>query len=378
MTHTKIALGISFILWIFFFLAVFFIPLPAPIEEKKEFGEVSIRLDPLPAKETPLPSATIARPAIEQINTEQAAPISEPVASAPSSTATQSTVPSTPSTPEDVPVEPATPQPPPKNTAPVEPATPKPKPKNTTPVEPTTPQPPQTQPQQILSQSIDERIAEQEATSQSKPEAVWDDNLFSDSVTTSSSSSEPNSSPTNSRENSSSLSGVAASTSTNSSSDGTVAEGKRARQSSNENNTASDDTIAALGNIGTIGEGNEGSSSPSERDGAITTTNDSVQGNPSGFAISFTGENRKLLRPAVPTLTISPENEKLIDSFRQLTISFSVDTNGNVSPSNISFTPSAFLPPAIQSELREQISRWQFEPGSSGGQATFIYSINKG
>lgn len=89
------------------------------------------------------------------------------------------------------------------------------------------------------------------------------------------------------------------------------------------------------------------------------------------------GSSRILLDPKKPSIIISKENGNLIDSQRTVEISFRILSGGNVPFSAISFSPSAALPVAIQSEIKEQISLWRFSPSSAESQAKFVLEIKK-
>lgn len=89
------------------------------------------------------------------------------------------------------------------------------------------------------------------------------------------------------------------------------------------------------------------------------------------------GTSRILLDPAKPYITISEENAKLIDSRRDVVISFRILAQGNVPLSGISISPSSAFPPEVQSEIKQQISKWRFAQASTDGQARFDYSIIK-
>lgn len=89
------------------------------------------------------------------------------------------------------------------------------------------------------------------------------------------------------------------------------------------------------------------------------------------------GSSRILLDPKKPSIIISKENGNLIDSQRTVEISFRILSGGNVPFSAISFSPSAALPVAIQSEIKEQVSLWRFSPSSAESQAKFVLEIKK-
>jgi hypothetical protein len=88
------------------------------------------------------------------------------------------------------------------------------------------------------------------------------------------------------------------------------------------------------------------------------------------------GTARILLYPVKPSIQISDENAKLIDSRRTVTVQFKVLAKGNVPLSGINITPSSILPLAIQQEIREQVSLWRFAQDSADGFANFIFTID--
>ncbi len=89
------------------------------------------------------------------------------------------------------------------------------------------------------------------------------------------------------------------------------------------------------------------------------------------------GTARRLLEPREPRITLSESSERLIDASKDLTISFTVLPEGNVSPGSIRFSPAGLLQSEVQNDIRAQISLWRFEPWPNDGQAEFQYSIKK-
>lgn len=89
------------------------------------------------------------------------------------------------------------------------------------------------------------------------------------------------------------------------------------------------------------------------------------------------GSARQLLYPKSPSILISEENAKLIDSTRNVTISFIVKDDGSVPFSDIEISPSSSIPAQIQREIKEQIKTWQFSEDASGkpAKAVFNYSL---
>lgn len=97
----------------------------------------------------------------------------------------------------------------------------------------------------------------------------------------------------------------------------------------------------------------------------------------SGTSIGLSnGVLRTLVQPASPRITLSEESARLIEGSITVKINFSVSASGNVSLSTITFSPASALPPSVQSEISQQISRWRFSEGESGT-ATLTYSIIK-
>ena len=212
--------------------------------------------------------------------------------------------------------------------------------------------------------SVDELLAEQSGSAKS---AQWDDSVFGDDTAAVSSSSTTNSTAVNKGvSGTSALSGTAASAALDT--------GKAvAKTNSAVKTAATSATQNALGKIAaatyTMSAGNGVSSS--------AKVNVEKKGDGS-VAVSMTdGSSRILLDPKKPVIFISEENAALIDSSRNVTVSFKVLAGGNVPLSGIVISPSSLLPIQIQYEIREQISQWRFKQASSDGQARFKYSIIK-
>ncbi len=225
---------------------------------------------------------------------------------------------------------------------------------------------------QALTKSIEELIAEQTART-STSQAQWSDDVFGESSTVMSTTQQTNIAATS--QSTSTLSGSAAQSSSREIIESSVVSQGETARSPNTNSTASEETLRALSSI---------SSTPSTStfpgnnfsETANTTPEHSSNNISGGYDIAFTdGQSRRLLYPENPTLIISSENKKLIQSSRNVRVSFDVLKDGTVGLSSIVFTPSALIPLEIQSELRSQIAQWRFEKGESTGQATFIYSI---
>lgn len=238
-------------------------------------------------------------------------------------------------------------------------------------------------------------MAEQARSAKEKADPVWDDSVFSSAKTVRSSSAAPAAQSSSSSafdfantKSSNALSGSAGTAASREKTSAAVS------QSSQENaqtkSKASGETGDLLAKIGTQKADFSSSSSTNESNRAFSTSNAAANSSAQKSSLSASiggsgeinvktqdGKPRRLLDPAKPVLTISKQNEKLIDSSRKLNVEFTVLPDGNVLPSSIRFSPAALLPPQIQTELSAQLVRWRFEPGFGNGQASFIYSINK-
>jgi hypothetical protein len=87
------------------------------------------------------------------------------------------------------------------------------------------------------------------------------------------------------------------------------------------------------------------------------------------------GSMRELQIPKDPKIIISEESGRLLDSTREVIISFTVLEDGSVI--NIKITPSSVLAPQIQSEIKEQLYNWHFEASDSISLASFRCILQK-
>lgn len=87
------------------------------------------------------------------------------------------------------------------------------------------------------------------------------------------------------------------------------------------------------------------------------------------------GKMRLLLIPEKPVILISPENEKFIDSSRELDISFRVLPSGQVESASIKILPASLVATEIEAEIKAQVSKWLFQAASGYGQVCFKYNI---
>ncbi len=89
------------------------------------------------------------------------------------------------------------------------------------------------------------------------------------------------------------------------------------------------------------------------------------------------GNFRVLLYPENPELHISRKNESLVDSSREVTVSFTILADGTILYSSIKITPSALLHARIQDEIKKQLMLWKFSADEKGrnGSASFNFSL---
>jgi hypothetical protein len=226
---------------------------------------------------------------------------------------------------------------------------------------------------QVLTKSIEQLMAEN--TPSVAKETVWDDSLFDDAIEN---TSKPASSSVQSASSAvSSLEGAAASAADSGANTGTTAvSAGQIRETSNS--PVSEETKQALERIastvytqtGTLA----GISHETVFDGAVS----GAEGGTGSVSVMLAdGSGRVLLDPVKPVITISAENEALIDSSKNVVIVFTILRSGSVPLNSIEIQPASLLPLPVQAEIRTQISRWRFAPAKSDGQARFKYSINK-
>ena len=403
MTKDRKALSLSAVLWMFLFAAAFIIPLPS-YKTEQTFGTLSIKLEPLP--QTGQKNAVRPRQhdAPEHTQSEQNAPVPKPVKTAQTAKSTAASAQKA-----SAPAKAASRKPPAQKTE-----TASSSPKGASSSKAASPAASSSAAASSAAQakkgdtkaamrrenvplqkSMEQLMAEQARTAREKTSPVWDDSVFSSGKTVRSSSAASSGQSTASSafdsantKSSNALSGSAGTAASREKTSAAVS------QSSQENaqtkSKVSGETGDLLAKIGTQKAAFSSSSSAGENSRASSASNAdaSSSAQKSSFSASIAGSGeinvktqdgkpRKLLDPAKPVLTISKQNEKLIDSSRKLNVEFTVLPDGNVLPSSIRFSPAALLPPQIQTELSAQLVRWRFEPGSGNGQASFIYSINK-
>ena len=403
MTKDRKALSLSAVLWMFLFAAAFIIPLPS-YKTEQTFGTLSIKLEPLPQTVQKNAVRPLQQDAPEHTQSEQNAPVPKPVKTAQTAKSTAASAQKA-----SAPAKAASRKAPAQKTE-----TASSSPKGASSSKAASPAASSSAAASSAAQakkadtkaamrrenvplqkSMEQLMAEQARTAKEKTSPVWDDSVFSSGKTVRSSSAASSGQSTASSafdsantKSSNALSGSAGTAASREKTSAAVS------QSSQENaqtkSKVSGETGDLLAKIGTQKAAFSSSSSAGENSRASSASNAdaSSSAQKSSFSASIAGSGeinvktqdgkpRKLLDPVKPVLTISKQNEKLIDSSRKLNVEFTVLPDGNVLPSSIRFSPAALLPPQIQTELSAQLVRWRFEPGSGNGQASFIYSINK-
>ena len=403
MTKDRKALSLSAVLWMFLFAAAFIIPLPS-YKTEQTFGTLSIKLEPLPQTVQKNAVRPLQQDAPEHTQSEQNAPVPKPAktaqtAKSAAASAQKASAPAKAASRKAPAQKTETASSSPKGASSSKAASPA---ASSSAAASSAAQAKKGDTKAAmrrenvpLQKSMEQLMAEQARTAKEKTSPVWDDSVFSSGKTVRSPSAASSGQSTASSafdsantKSSNALSGSAGTAASREKTSAAVS------QSSQENaqtkSKVSGETGDLLAKIGTQKAAFSSSSSAGENSRASSASNAdaSSSAQKSSFSASIAGSGeinvktqdgkpRKLLDPAKPVLTISKQNEKLIDSSRKLNVEFTVLPDGNVLPSSIRFSPAALLPPQIQTELSAQLVRWRFEPGSGNGQASFIYSINK-
>lgn len=89
------------------------------------------------------------------------------------------------------------------------------------------------------------------------------------------------------------------------------------------------------------------------------------------------GSSRALLDPDKPIINLSEQAAATIDGSRTVKIRFSVVEAGNVPRGEISITPESILAEIVRKEIKDQVSKWRFEPADYIAFAEFEYKIVK-
>ena len=221
--------------------------------------------------------------------------------------------------------------------------------------------------EQTLQKSIDELMAEQQQKKTTKKAFDWSqfDEMEGNTSSSNSTASAKNNALSSAQN---AFSGSAASSAQGSS--GAKSESKSNSKSA-ENQSVSSSTKNALSQAVSA---HKYSSSTSNVSSTVTADTSNSNGH---VSIKMSdGVPRILLEPAEPKIVLSAEAASLIDSTKQLTISFTVTAGGTVPVANIKISPD-ILPSIVSMEIKEQISRWRFQSAPSDGQAQFSYTIKK-
>lgn len=211
--------------------------------------------------------------------------------------------------------------------------------------------------EQTLQKSMEELIAEQQAPKKpAKKEFDW--SQFDDMEGNSSSNSTAVAKNTTPAAKQSAFSGSAASSSPEKS---TAVSSYSSNEKSASNQKVNSSTALALA----------GATGAKKYKGTVTAASgSSTPASNSGIQVS---DGRKLIKPNPPVLYISSEEDNIIGEY---TIRFKVRPNGYVDSSSITITPTV-LSMTIQSELKTQLSSWQFSEGKTDGIAQFPYKIER-
>lgn len=373
-----ISVLISAFLWTALLLSFIFVPLKAAVQETV-YREIKIQLAPMAESELP----DVPEPEAEPVVPDVQEPLREEIVEAPpmvEETVVVETAEPAPAAAAPVVTEPA---PAPAKAEPA-PAAPAPKVSEPAPVtkqaDPApaakTPTPAPELAKQTLVKSVDQLMAEQNASRGTKKTAAdvdWDA-LFGDS--SSATSSVSTGQKTFAAQTGPAISGSAASSASDTGTQAAVSSGKATESS------ASEATANALNSIGTAS---------AVRGSAENAAGTAVGGIAGGTGVSGgsssddtaaidwgSAPGRKLVRPSTTEIQFTAEQKALITtSVRNIRISFTVAADGTVQRNSISIDKKASLPAAISQEIERQISEWFFETGIADGQAVFVYSIIK-
>ncbi len=172
-------------------------------------------------------------------------------------------------------------------------------------------------------------------------------------------------------ENSSSISGSAASTST------TKNQSQSSSQNSSTTNKTTNNSPTASTNNAISAIKNTQYSVNANGVKAITDAKTSKSSDGQLSMAMTDGSTRILIRPVPPTITISQKAAALLDSNRTVTIKIHVLSSGNVPRNEVTITPESVLPVDVRNEIYDQLSTWLFESSSASAYASFEYTILK-
>lgn len=342
-TSRYIALIATAIFWVLFLICSFVIK---PQNKKPKYNTVQIVLSSTPeAKKTETAKAESSEKA--PVPVKEVAPAPEPAKSAASKPKTEPAKTVTPA-----PKKAETPKTVPKTAAKQSPSS----------AQKTAPAPkPAPSPEKVVKQSYAKDLSDEinfdnqsNSTKKTVPDFNWDD--FDDDTVSSSENTQSSSTvvkTSNSFETSNTSVSDYSNNAVKSTAKGT---------SQNQNNSTSEGTVSALNSIASSSA--SANVSPSTKAGSDTNAD-------SNFTFK-SGAARKLLDPEVPSISISPENENKIN-IPAIKVTFDITENGTVFPASINISPSQNE--AIMNEVKEQVEKWRFSPGSGNATAEFIWKI---
>lgn len=212
-----------------------------------------------------------------------------------------------------------------------------------------------------LVKTPEELMEEQLNKAKQKKEVDWDA-LFGDESSSTSVSNNTNTSERKVQNESQTL-GKAA---------GTVTEGnqkkKSEKQNQNKNDGKSSDTAKKIEDI-------LKATSISENDNTKESFVTKMQTPDSIVMEMEDGSIRSLIYPKHPEINLSKEAVKTIDSDKTVKISFKIYDSGFIT--DIKISPESILSQIVAKEIKEQISKWQFEPTDNISVASFEYNIKQ-
>lgn len=236
-----------------------------------------------------------------------------------------------------------------------------------------------------IRKSIEELMAEQNAPKESQSSVDWNQDFSQDEISNvqnQSSTVEPKIASTKS-----SFYGTSGSVSSTNNSASSSSSSKNQNQTQ-EVSKQTKSSLQDLENVNFSSSSSENSLSENQNSSSTSSSNSSLSSFNSKNANdsdnsekillkTVEGRPRQLISPLKPSISLSEKNTSGIETSLHVTIMFTITANGSVPVGQISFSPSSVLSTELQSEIREQISKWIFsqDPNGSSGTASFDYTI---
>lgn len=236
-----------------------------------------------------------------------------------------------------------------------------------------------------IRKSIEELMAEQNAPKESQSSVDWNQDFSQDEISNvqnQSSTVEPKIASTKS-----SFYGTSGSVSSTNNSASSSSSSKNQNQTQEVSNQTKS-SLQDLENVNFSSSSSENSLSENQNNFSTSSSNSSLSSFNSKNANdsdnsekillkTVEGRPRQLISPLKPSISLSEKNTSGIETNLHVTIMFTITANGSVPVGQISFSPSSVLSTELQSEIREQISKWIFsqDPNGSSGTASFDYII---